>query len=728
MDILSENPRDLLHTKPILLIGDEEISKKEEIKSYFNKTFSLDEKVFDSIRDDHGFYVRSEPLRHPLIFYFGHTAAFYVNKFTIAGLNNKRINPYFETMFAVGVDEMSWDDLLPEHYDWPKVADLKKYREEVRLMVNQVIDNTPLKLPITWDNPFWVIVMAIEHERIHIETSSVIIRRLPIELVKSTVYFPKCPITYNQGYNQGSNKPKIDNLPINQLLTVEKTFINVHKDERLYGWDNEYGEFKCNVPTFKASKYLVSNGEYLEFMEKGGYVKEEYWTEEGKRWLKSMKPKHPLFWIPEGFEFKYRTLTEIIDMPWDWPVETNYLEAKAFCNWKATEMKKKIRLPTEPEYFALRSLIKEDIMDAGFEKKGNIGLYHWGSSCPVNLFESEGFCDILGNVWQHSETAINGFKGFKVHKYYDDFSTPTFDGKHNMIKGGSWISTGNEAMLNSRYAFRRHFFQHAGFRYVEGEDFEESQQEFFYETDGIEAKQLEFNYGQEYFNVKNWGKKCGDICKMIAKESEKPILRVLDIGCTVGRTSFELAKEFPEVVGIDYSARFFHLAVFLKEKGSLNYMRKVEGELLDYQRIELNEFDFYPYKDRVSFYQQPDVSNIDLMKFNNFDLIFAGNTIETMPNPKDFLKKIHLPLSEKGLLVIASTYDWKDDITSVKERLGGFRFNAETKTNYDGLKEILVEKFEEIKNPLEEDLVIRESRMKYNHNCSQFTFWRKKIN
>ena len=61
---------------------------------------------------------------------------------------------------------------------------------------------------------------------------------------------------------------------------------------------------------------------------------------------------------------------------------------------------------------------------------------------------------------------IDGFNNFTVHPLYDDFSTPTFDGKHNLIKGGSWISTGNELLKSSRYAFRRHFYQHAGFRYV----------------------------------------------------------------------------------------------------------------------------------------------------------------------------------------------------------------------------------------------------------------------
>jgi hypothetical protein len=64
------------------------------------------------------------------------------------------------------------------------------------------------------------------------------------------------------------------------------------------------------------------------------------------------------------------------------------------------------------------------------------------------------------------------------HAIYDDFSMPTFDDNHNIIKGGSWISLGNESTkfsrysslsspflcLTARYAFRRHFYQHAGIR------------------------------------------------------------------------------------------------------------------------------------------------------------------------------------------------------------------------------------------------------------------------
>jgi formylglycine-generating enzyme required for sulfatase activity len=100
---------------------------------------------------------------------------------------------------------------------------------------------------------------------------------------------------------------------------------------------------------------------------------------------------------------------------------------------------------------------------------GNIGLEHFTSPCPVDLFKQGDFYDVIGNVWQWTETPITGFPGFKVHPTYDDFATPTFDGKHNLIKGGSWISTGNEATVHARYAFRRHFYQHAGFRYIESD-------------------------------------------------------------------------------------------------------------------------------------------------------------------------------------------------------------------------------------------------------------------
>ena len=60
--------------------------------------------------------------------------------------------------------------------------------------------------------------------------------------------------------------------------------------------------------------------------------------------------------------------------------------------------------------------------------------------------------------------------GFRVDPVYNDFTLPTIDGFHNHILGGSWISLGNASCVSSRYAFRRHFYQYAGIRYVASEN------------------------------------------------------------------------------------------------------------------------------------------------------------------------------------------------------------------------------------------------------------------
>ena len=162
---------ELRNTRTIILDTGSPEEKCEEIRKYFHHTFSIDEQLYDTLARDEAFYLRPEPLRHPLIFYLGHTAVFYINKLIIAKIIDRRINPKFESMFAVGVDEMSWDDLDGSHYDWPTVDAVKDYRDKVREFVDDLIRTLPLKMPITWDNPFWAFMMGIEHQRIHLETS-----------------------------------------------------------------------------------------------------------------------------------------------------------------------------------------------------------------------------------------------------------------------------------------------------------------------------------------------------------------------------------------------------------------------------------------------------------------------------------------------------------------------------------------------------------------------------
>ena len=694
-------------TKTIILNEGEAEQKRSEILEYFHSTFDLDEKLYETLRHDETFYLRADRLRHPLIFYFGHTATFFINKLNIARIIEQRINPRFESMFAVGVDEMSWDDLDEKHYDWPTRQEVKAYRDQVRTLVDGLIRQLPLSLPIGWDSPFWAIMMGIEHERIHLETSSVLIRQLPLEQVVQLPFWDICP--------HGGEPPQ------NRLLPVPAGVVTLGKakGDPLYGWDNEYGRHEARVADFMAAQYLVANREFREFVEAGGYQQKDWWTEEGWQWRQFRQAEQPLFWIRAGESWLLRTMTAEIPLPWNWPVEVNYLEAKAFCNWKSSTTGLQLRLPTEDEWNRLRDLCNIPDQPYWTEAPGNINLEKWSSSCPVDLFRSGDFYDVLGNVWQWTETPIYPFHGFEIHPWYDDFSTPTFDTRHNLIKGGSWISTGNEATREARYAFRRHFMQHAGFRYIESSAPVEIHQDQ-YETDTLTSQYCAAHYGAEYFGVANFPLSCARICLELMTGRE--LGHALDLGCAVGRASFELARGgFRQVTGLDFSTRFFRLASRMQEEGYLRYALTEEGDIVSFHEIGLEGLGLAPLRERVAFYQA-DACNLP-EKFTGYDLILAANLIDRLYSPRRFLAGIHERLNPAGLLVITSPYSWSEEFTKKEEWLGGYRESGEPVWSLDELKKTLAPRFRLLGEPRDLPFVTRETRRKFQHSIAELTVW-----
>lgn len=691
------------------LDGSDVAAKRAEISAYFNETWQRYDSLFETLSDDKAYYHKSIPLRHPLIFYFGHTATFFINKLILAGLVDKRINPRFESMFAIGVDEMSWDDLNDAHYDWPSVQQVKEYRQQVNAAINDIIDNAPLTLPINWQNPWWIILMGIEHEQIHIETSSVLIRQQNIAWVQKHPSWAAFTDTADA--------------PTNDLVEIPAGEISIGKDydDQYYGWDNEYGVHEAKVSAFQASRYLVSNQEFFNFMQDGGYSDSEYWTEEGLEWLDFTKVTHPTFWIKSDHGWQLRLMTEIIMMPWDWPAEVNYHEAKAFSNWLAMKTGEPIRLPTEDEWYRMHNFSGLTELESGKQANANLHVDHAASSCPVNTFAHGELYDVVGNVWQWTETAIYPFDNFKVHPFYDDFTMPTFDGRHNLFKGGSWISAGNESRNSARYAFRKHFFQHAGFRYVKAEPLEE-QAESNYETDKMLSEYAEFHYGDRYFDVDNFPKALAEIA--IEAMGDQKMGRALDIGCAVGRSSFELAKQFNHVTGIDFSARLINLGVQFQKHGVIRYSIADEGELALYRERRLEEFANQEIADKVEFLQG-DACNLK-STYTDYDLVLAANLIDRLYKPSLFLSTIHERINANGILMITSPYTWLEEHTNKEDWVGGLKVDGENVSTLDGLKVVLGEHFELVKGPISVSFVIRETTRKFQHTLSEATLWRRK--
>ena len=708
-DYIEDN---LLVTKTVNLHGDDPEAKRQEILEYFDKSFSLYESLFECLNGDDAFYARANPLRHPLIFYYGHTSVFFVNKLNVAKLIDKRIDPKLESELAIGVDEMSWDDLNEASYNWPTPAEVKAYRDKTRELVTDFIKTCDVTLPIGWDSPLWVVMMGIEHERIHLETSAVLMRELPLDMVKPH------PVWSNICKDRSGNAPDNDLL----LVSGGKLTLGKSKDNPYYGWDNEYGSYETDIDDFKASKYLVSNKEYLEFVEAKGYENRDYWDEEGWNWVTYRQAKMPVYWRKNEEGYKYRSMLEEIDMPWHWPVDVNCLEAKAFCKWKAETTGKPIRLPTEPEWYKLRELCDTD--QPLWEKApGNINLEDELSPCPVNRHEFKGgFFDIIGNSWQWTETPIDAYEGFEVHPIYDDFSTPTFDGKHNVFKGGTWISTGNYAIKDSRYAFRRHFFQYSGIRYVEAGPLPKPEMNV-YETDDMVSTYIEFHYGDTHFGVPNFPVSCA--AEAIKAMDGRKTERALDIGCAAGRSAFEFAKVFDHVDALDFSARLIQAPTALQQRGIQRYTIQDEGEIMSFKEIKIEDFGYEDVKEKILF-AQADACNL-IAKYDDYDLVFAGNLLDRLYEPKKFLEDIKSRIRPGGLLVLTSPYTWLEEFTEREKWLGGFKANTgENYTTLEGLQDALAPEFEMLGEPKDIPFVIRETRRKFQHTLSEMTIWEKK--
>ena len=193
---------------------------RKQTQDYFDNTWTATELLFAGLESEEYFYRPPvHGLRHPQIFYYGHSPCLYVNKLRVAGLLDGPVNSYYESIYEVGVDEMLWDDMFKNDMVWPTVKDTHGYRRQVYEAVSDLIsrsvprfdpfwmqcfshslansnDNTSYAIQyshpdldeggpvIGWDHPLWALFMSFEHERIHLETSSVLFREAALPLVQ----------------------------------------------------------------------------------------------------------------------------------------------------------------------------------------------------------------------------------------------------------------------------------------------------------------------------------------------------------------------------------------------------------------------------------------------------------------------------------------------------------------------------------------------------------------
>ena len=249
----------------------------------------------------------------------------------------------------------------------------------------------------------------------------------------------------------------------------------------------------------------------------------------------------------------------------------------------------------------------------------------------------------------------------------------------------------------------------------------------YYETDRAAAEYLLFHYGLTAqmlppgllpAAVLDFPVRCVTECVDAARLPAQP--RALDLGCAVGRSTFELARRCPQVVGVDYSDRFVKVAGHLRKNGSFLFGCVEEGELTSpRQAVVPAEID----RTRVSF--EPG-NAMDLRRdLGAFDLVLMANLLDRLANPRTCLEQMSGLLKRGGQLIITSPYTWLREFTARINWLGGFERDGRQIKTLDALKEMLSPHFE---LSLCKDLpfLIREHARKFQLGVSQASVWIRK--
>jgi len=239
-----------------------------------------------------------------------------------------------------------------------------------------------------------------------------------------------------------------------------------------------------------------------------------------------------------------------------------------------------------------------------------------------------------------------------------------------------------------------------------------------YETSQLLNEYLLFHYGKpEEILPYDFGPKGAlDFPARCVSEgfAHPPQGRALDIGCAVGRASFELARTCQHVLGIDYSQNFIKAANFLKESGSLSYRRLEEGARYSNAIAQVPvEID----RARVSF-ETGDATNLrgDL---GMFDVVLAANLLCRLPDPAKFLERLPSLVNPAGLVVFTTPCTWMEQYTPREKWLCG-----ENSSTLDGLRRHMEPQFT-LQYTKELPFLIREHARKFQWTVAQLSAWKR---
>ncbi len=384
---------------------------------------------------------RPIPLRQPFLFYVGHLPAFAWNHLWRRVAGRAPFAADLDVLFERGIDPPD-DGEAPadEAAAWPPLDEVLAYRDRIRGALPEILEDVRVRE---------VLPMVLEHELMHHETLLYMVQELPTELKRGSGTLSEA--------RGGDAAPQTS-----VLITAGSAVLGARRNGR-FRWDNEHEELLVEVPSFRIDAVPVTNRDFREFVEDGGYADRRLWGDDAWSWISRRGHHEPGSWA--SVDGPRRVKTAFGDRPFDeaadWPASVMHCEAAAFARWQGA------RLPTEAEYHRAAF----GTPDGGHREHpwgdvppgpehGNLGFQLW-SPAPVGAHPAGasafGVHELVGNGWEWTSTPFGPLPGFRPLEGYEGYSADFFDDQHFVMLGGSWATDLTLVRRSFRNWFRPHY-------------------------------------------------------------------------------------------------------------------------------------------------------------------------------------------------------------------------------------------------------------------------------
>ncbi|HEY9016696.1 MAG TPA: ergothioneine biosynthesis protein EgtB [Gemmatimonadales bacterium] len=339
----------------------------------------------------------------------------------------------------------------------PELAHCRQVMEEIR---RRVLDRLAAadfdsSQPLLRDG--YVYRMVLQHEYQHNET---ILQTL--QLKQGAPYAPVRRRPVPQA-TESVRKP-------GAMVLFPGGVVEIGTDDRAAAYDNERGRHSVYLAPFWIDVTPVTNGQFQEFIEAGGYTNREYWSESGWSWLQQANVSAPKHWTRADGVWTTRSMDR------SGPVEPNhpvchvcYYEAEAFARFAGK------RLPTELEWEAAASWDPDSATKRSYPwgeqpvnaELANVDQLSFGTAevgaYPANVSPA-GCYGMIGDVWEWTSSDFQPYPGFESFPY-PEYSEAFFGSDYKVLRGGSWATRPGairNTFRNWDYPIRRQIF--SGFR------------------------------------------------------------------------------------------------------------------------------------------------------------------------------------------------------------------------------------------------------------------------